>query len=619
MAAVASACASTAPRVAETEKKKSAAPDARFVRDGVAVELSMTPVRDNDVEVRFAITNAENGQPLTGLNPIAWVDRYTAAPTADSCKAKVKSFLGGSLRARPEADLNSYSIITLNRDGTVAVIDPLLQFGGSKLLALVLLGGEGADWALTPDQRTLFVSVPSLNEVVAVDTQTWKIATRIAVGRKPQRIALQPDAGYLWVATDEGVSVIDAAERRQTWGGLQPAGRAPMPAPRDFAFSRDSRYAFVADGAGSVSIYDVRNPKQVRTVATGASPIALTYSALSNAVYVGHEDGSIVVLDAASHDVRTRVATAAGLRTLGFSRDGRWGFVLNGTTNTVDVLDSSTDRIVQNISIAGGPDKVSFTDLYAYIRTTGSEEVHMIRLSTVEGGKEPAISRFPGGQTAPEYASGPAIPAAIVPAPAEGTVLVSNPADKSIYYYSEGMAAPMGSFQNYRREPLGVLAVNRNLRETAPGVYATTVRLNKGGRFDIPFVLDAPRLTQCFDYSVTLQSDAKVTEEVATVKLERMFPPTIGAGEPLSVRVRVTDGKGAPLNDLKDLRVLTFTPARHQSRTVARALGNGVYEATVTPPDEGVYYVFFESTSLNRTYRQLPHWVITATKKGSNS
>jgi NADPH-dependent curcumin reductase CurA len=73
-----------------------------------------------------------------------------------------------------------------------------------------------------------------------------------------------------------------------------------------------------------------RDPgEQVRRIETAKSPIALAYSALSNAVYAGHEDGTIVSIDAASGEVRGRVATAAGLRTIGFSRDGRWGFVLN--------------------------------------------------------------------------------------------------------------------------------------------------------------------------------------------------------------------------------------------------------------------------------------------------
>ncbi|HXQ73021.1 MAG TPA: hypothetical protein VN844_21155 [Pyrinomonadaceae bacterium] len=34
---------------------------------------------------------------------------------------------------------------------------------------------------------------------------------------------------------------------------------------------------------------------------------------------------------------------------------------------------------------------------------------------------------------------------AFVPAPEPGAVLFANPADKMIYYYSEGMAAPMAT------------------------------------------------------------------------------------------------------------------------------------------------------------------------------
>ena len=35
----------------------------------------------------------------------------------------------------------------------------------------------------------------------------------------------------------------------------------------------------------------------------------------------------------------------------------------------------------------------------------------------------------------------------MVPAPEGNSVLLANPADRVIYYYSEGMAAPMGSFK----------------------------------------------------------------------------------------------------------------------------------------------------------------------------
>ena len=47
-------------------------------------------------------------------------------------------------------------------------------------------------------------------------------------------------------------------------------------------------------------------------------------------------------------------------------------------------------------------------------------------------------------------------------------MLVANPADKMIYFYAEGMAAPMGSFQNYRRDPKALLVLENGLRESEP-------------------------------------------------------------------------------------------------------------------------------------------------------
>ena len=44
-------------------------------------------------------------------------------------------------------------------------------------------------------------------------------------------------------------------------------------------------------------------------------------------------------------------------------------------------------------------------------------------------------------------------------------MLVANAADQAVYYYREGMAAPMGTFKTYSCEPLAVMVVDRSLRE----------------------------------------------------------------------------------------------------------------------------------------------------------
>lgn len=61
-----------------------------------------------------------------------------------------------------------------------------------------------------------------------------------------------------------------------------------------------------------------------------------------------------------------------------------------------------------------------------------------------------------------------------------------------IYYYMEGMTAPMGSFKNYGRVPRAVRVVDRSLRETAEGVYSARARIPKRGKYDVAFLLDSP-------------------------------------------------------------------------------------------------------------------------------
>ena len=66
-------------------------------------------------------------------------------------------------------------------------------------------------------------------------------------------------------------------------------------------------------------------------------------------------------------------------------------------------------------------------------------------------------------------------------------------ATRSVYYYKEGLPAPMGTFSNYKREPRAVLVLDREPARTSasPGVYETVARLAHPGQFDAP-VLPRP-------------------------------------------------------------------------------------------------------------------------------
>ena len=245
----------------------------------------------------------------------------------------------------------------------------------------------------------------------------------------------------------------------------------------------------------------------------------------------------------------------------------------------------------------------------------------MIRLSAVAKGEPADISRFPRGQKPPGLSSDLAFADVIVPAPEPNSVLVANPADQAIYYYMEGMLAPMGSFNNYRREPKAVLIVERSLREREPGAYSALVKLPRSGMYDVAFLLDSPRVVHCFSAEARSNPALGNKRQQTPLRVESLLADKrIKVGEKLRLRFKLTDPMtNEPKASLRDVRVLIFlAPGIWQKRQWAESVGDGVYESEITAPQAGVYYVFFECPSLKVSYVQLPHLVLQAQDAASD-
>jgi YVTN family beta-propeller protein len=605
--------------------QKAPAPQ-KIVREGVAIEFTFEPsgrgrgadpFEGDDETVRFKISESNTGRPISRLHPSAWIDlkRTGTLPDERQCREKVQSFLQSSFNRRADIDLNSYFILTLNHEPNVSVIDPLSGFGGSKLLGLIPLLSPGSDWVMSSDQRRLFIAMRDSGQVAVIDTASWKVVSQIYAGVRPTRIVLQHDGKYLWVDNEgpdeasDGVTVIDAATSRVVTHIVTGAG------PHQIAFSENDAYAFVTNKqSGTLAVIDVPSLARITVLKVGSLPRALAASPLSKAIYVINEgDGDVVVIDGQRHEILTRIKTRPGLRAIRFTPDGRFGFVVNTPANVVNIFDAATNLLLNTVPVGQAPDQVSFTRSFAYVRSSGDEFVSMISLTDLgKPGAEAGVTRFPAGQKAPGLAPQGAGADAIVAAPEDGAVLVANPADQMIYYYMEGMAAPMGSFQNYRRNPTAALVLDRGLRETSPGVYTTTVRLNGHGSHDVVFLLDSPRVLNCFDLEVK-ENPQLAKQKAIPIKIDPLGPVPAGyAGENLQLRFRVLDASTAkPRSNLPDVGVLVFlAPGIWQQRNSATPAASGVYEMNFVPPQAGVYYVFFQCPSLGVQLNQLQHWTI---------
>ena len=268
-----------------------------------AVGRDQSPFREGeDVAIAFQLAYVEGGEPVTRASLAGWVVPRPTGTTTDerSSFKQLESLVSRSLLTRAPLDLTSYYALTLNHD-TVAVIDPLFGYGGTKLLAMLPLGGVAYDWCLSPDERRLFVSVPEKQRIVVIDTGPWNVLPEAArLTLPPCQIALQPDGRHLWVAEGEdvggrissGVTVCDPV----TMDVLKriPTGKGP----HRLVFDGDDRIFVTNAGAGTVTIIDTASLQKQADVATGPAPIAIDFSTRSQLAYVAHAgDDSLVAVD----------------------------------------------------------------------------------------------------------------------------------------------------------------------------------------------------------------------------------------------------------------------------------------------------------------------------------
>lgn len=646
----------------------------RVTRNGVSVEFSIRPARDDssssssaaaatagpvlelqDAVVRLKLSDSATGRPLAGLEPAAWIDRRASAqPTlGGSCKAKVDgyvqaaTYMEGSLKPRANVDLTSYFVLSLNKSPDITVIDPFLGFGRTKLYTTVRLKRPGEDWKLTGDQHRLFVSMPTANAVAIVNTDDWKVLANVDAGVSPTRLALQPDERFVWVTNETtgadparargGVTVIDVAKQAVAATITTGAG------PHTIAFSDDGALAFVAnERAGTVTVIDARKLTKVGDVRTGVRPVDVTYSPVGGAAYVVNEgDGTVAVVDGRALRVVRRLQLAPGVRTIRFpptlasgheghmshmshmeGEDGsaaRLGFVLNPRANTVTILDARSNGILRTTQVQGAPDQVAFTSSFAYVRQSGTPKVALISLDDPSATGVGRLDEFEAGRVAPVDAGAASRLDAVVPAPdMPDAVYVLNPKEKMIYYfhYMEGMALPSGGLTTYGYDPRAVMVAGKDLRETEPGVYSATVKLTERGMYDLVFLLDAPRVEQCFPVSVVANPAARKNQ--VSVDIKPVAAQTAFQVGPNVLRFLVSDiytNKGQA--GLRDVSVLANSPNGWQQRAAARPIGDGVYEVALTIPEAGPYYLSFEIPSVGLRLNDRPPLIVQASRPGA--
>lgn len=587
----------------------------RLSRDGVTVEFEAKAMDGGQLRegsfanVRFKVSDQSSGQPLSGMAPGAWLDPAQSAPAGDrdsSCKARVALFLKSSIGARPLLDLNSYFLLMLNKDPSLTVIDPTVSVGGvTSTLARIDLPGRPMDWAATGDDKQVFVSMPERGQVAVIDTETFRRVATLEAGAQPLRVALQPDQRLLWVGNNSddpakgGVTVIDVHSRSMLKSFVTGSGH------HEIAFSSDSRYAFVTNrDGGTLSIIDAAEMRLVKTLDVGPHPLSVAYSPLSQAVYVADgEEGTVRVIDARSHQLRHTVKAEQGLGPMRFSNDGRYGIVLNTLESQALVIDASTDTLIHRIAVAAEPYQLTFTKGYAYVRGLSSPKVSMINLGSLGEGRQPIVQGFEAGPAAPRQAGDLPLAQGLSVARDNNSVFVVNPVDNTTYFYAEGMNAPMSGYNNRGHQARAAIVIDRSLRELAPGVYGSTVKMPAAGKFDVAFLLNQPQIIHCFSTDIAVAPEA-AKRKGAHAEFIGNDQPAL-QNSPFVARVRILGDDGQPRLGLRDLSLRYFLAPSSLPRSLPLTeVGEGVYQASLELAEAGAWYLHVQSPSLGRTFAE---------------
>ncbi len=586
----------------------------RYVEQGVAIEVTTEPLGSaptgQDVRLTVQLSDAASGAPLAAANPAAWLslNRRGSPPSEPICRREVAAYLGANPFVRPDVDLTGFTLAVMNRDPTVTVLDPQRGFGGSRMLAMLPLELPGLDMAVGLNPPRLYVTEPAARRLGVIDTERWQRPVNVALTDAPAAVLLQHDELRLWVAAAR-----DGAATAIATDDLAVAARIPVGGGAHLLAMTgdDHRLLITNQDDGSVTVIDSQELGVVATVPAGSAPRAMVISALAGLAYVAVAD-SIAVIDPARAALTGRIDGVAGVAAMAISPDGRWGFAANPDANKVFIFDTSTNHLVQTMTVENAPFQIAFTDSEAYIRRRGSEAVTLVPLAPLRAeGQSVGHGEFPAGEKPVAASAGDTLAASMAAVPGEASMLLASPAEHAIHYYHEGMAAPTDSFDDLGHQPSALRIIDRGLRQTERGTYSTTARLPKPGVYDLTLLLDSPRVAHCFTLNATSGFGAGAT----AARLEPVtLPRTISVGRPVGLAFRATRSSAQPVaaRSATATALVILSPGSWYQRIPMVPADDSIWRLEFTPPRAGAYLITFDAPDLGLDVDSGAHFAVEA-------
>ncbi|MHC4808036.1 MAG: YncE family protein [Planctomycetota bacterium] len=248
------------------------------------------------------------------------------------------------------------------------------------------------------------------NNVSAIDTSTNEVVSAVWLGGNSYGVAVSPDSTYVYATSysNDDLSVIKTATFKVV--ATIPVGEWPL----GVAISPDGTRVYVANQNpskdGTVSVIDTvpGSPdfhKVVATVTVGSYPgdVATTPDG-TRAYVVNYFSDTVSVIDTTSNGVVDTIAVGDGPGGIAITPGGTRAYVVNNGSNNVSVIDTvpgSPDfhKVVATVSVGSSPTvpAISQDGSYVYVTNFGSDTVSVIDTTSNGVVATIAVGDAPGG------------------------------------------------------------------------------------------------------------------------------------------------------------------------------------------------------------------------------
>lgn len=535
--------------------------------------------------------------PLTGRQPQLWlVKQEPGAADADreGCKRIVRDILGGATALRPAAHFNHFELLTLDDNASVSIIDPLLASSKTRMVGQITLAGPAAD--IVAVGRDAVVSLPDHGQVVQLLVEKRR-SLPYDVGGHPYDLEVLPGGGVVVAGDVTGTTLafVDLSRTPTQVGAVSHVEVGAGPHRLAVAPQGDT-LATTTAGRRGVALVDLSSRTVVARAPLSSAAVAIAWSAAAQAGYALSENG--IVTRVRKTDAAVQSAPRGRGVDLAVSDDGRWLAVLRDQPASLEILDTSKDSdapgglVVFAAPVLPKPVRLVRSPSMVVVLHAGIAEAEALDVEKFDPKRPAGAARitvgdhgFPAAVLAPWLA----------PAPNDEGSFILNPADRNVYQWMEGMAAPSGSSALYPWTARGVLASDQSLREVAPGTYQTDGTLPAPGRYTaVLLARGTPQLLACTAVDIAPDLEQRDLQRVrATVT-----SPAGQVGVASELRVALTGLDGQPLADAPDVQMIVVQLPDFHDQPVLRKVGPSEYAATVTPEHTGPHEVMVQAVSL---------------------